>query len=165
MWLVDSLQTDSSGCPLYVQNETFYVAERMPGRRHPLRDYLTARIRHGEFASVREIMIVGSLPRQTVNRWLREASVDLAKARMRHIAVMHRQAEDRLAGKPDKRPSKRELRRGLERSIRRFNRINGAHSKIPDEAADQVPSVPASGRDQCVSEQALEGDLLKMRQP
>ena len=71
----------------------------MAAPRHPLRDRILTRIRRGELASVREIMLVASIPSQTTNRWLREAGIDLAAMRMRLVAKMHTQEEQYLASR------------------------------------------------------------------
>jgi hypothetical protein len=82
----------------------------MAAPRHPLRNRVMIGIKRGEFATVKEIMLVGSLPRQTVCRWLREARIDLAEMRLRHVAKLHNREERYLAGlPPKKRPSKRLL--------------------------------------------------------
>jgi hypothetical protein len=82
----------------------------MAARRHPLRNRLLLRVRRGDFATVKEIMLVGSLPRQTVCRWLREARIDLAQMRLKQIVKMHEREERFLAGLPaKKRPSKKLL--------------------------------------------------------
>jgi hypothetical protein len=84
----------------------------MAANRHPLRERILSRINRGELASVREIMLVASIPRQTANRWLREAGIELDVARQRMLAKMHEQEERYLAGLPPKRkPSKRFLRK------------------------------------------------------
>lgn len=77
-------------------------------------------------ASVAEIMLVASVPRQTANRWLREAGVDLTAMRLRQVARMHDHEERYLAGTgPRRRPSKAMLRREAEIAIRKFNEANG----------------------------------------
>lgn len=97
----------------------------MAARRHPLRDRILARIHRGEIASVREIMLVASIPRQTANRWLREAGIDLAEMRMRLVAKMHGQEEVYLASRSGvKRPTAAQQRRDLLKSVRRFNEAN-----------------------------------------
>lgn len=84
----------------------------MAARRHPLRDRILTRIKRGEIASVHEIMLVASIPRQTANRWLREEQIDLARMRLRHVTRMHEQEERHLAGLPPRRkPSKRFLKK------------------------------------------------------
>lgn len=127
------------------------MLERMPGHRHPLRDRILLRIKRGELASVPEIMLVASIPRQTANRWLREARIKLGAARLHLVAKMREQEERYLAGlSPLHKPTKRQMRQEIERGIKRFNAANGKHSKIPHEAAGAVPTVPASGRDRGV---------------
>lgn len=97
----------------------------MAARRHPLRDRILARIRRGDLASVREIMLVASIPRQTANRWLREAGIDLTVARMRRVAQMHEQEELYLAARSGMRkPTAAERRRQLLQSVKRFNAAN-----------------------------------------
>lgn len=55
-------------------------------------------------------MVVASIPRQTANRWLREAGINLGKARLTMLAKMHEREERYLAGLPAKRkPTKRLL--------------------------------------------------------
>jgi hypothetical protein len=94
----------------------------MAARRHPLRNRLLLRVRRGDFATVKEIMIVGSLPRQTVCRWLREDRIDLASARLRLIASMHEREERFLAGLPARRkPSKRLLRKIADRAKKEWD--------------------------------------------
>ncbi|MCK1585472.1 hypothetical protein IVB03_39450 [Bradyrhizobium sp. 168] len=84
----------------------------MAAPRHPLRDRVLARVKRGEIASVVEIMLVASVPRQTANRWLRQSRLDLADLRLRAVARMHEQEERYLAGLPPRRkPSKRFLRK------------------------------------------------------
>jgi hypothetical protein len=94
----------------------------MAPRRHPLRNRIITRIRRGDFASVNEIMLVGTLPRQTVNRWLREEKIDLAAMRLRHLAKLHRQEEEYLdtrSGNP--RPTQRQRWLETQRAVRKFN--------------------------------------------
>jgi len=89
----------------------------MAALRHPLRDRILNRIRRGEIASVREIVLVASIPRQTANRWLREAGIKLDDARLRAVNKMHEQEERYLAGLPPRRkPSKRFLRKVADRA-------------------------------------------------
>lgn len=129
------------------ENEQFQLTERMPAHRHPLRDRVLNRIRRGELASVREIMLVASIPRQTANRWLREAGIKLEAARLHLVAKMREQEERYLQGLPAlRKPTKRQARKSLERAIKRFNAANGRDSQIPDEASGAVPTMPASGR-------------------
>lgn len=135
------------------KTDAFHILERMPGHRHPLRDRILLRIKRGELASVREMMLVASIPRQTANRWLREGKIKLDAARMHLVAKMREQEERYLAGlSPLHKPTKKQMRREIERGIKRFNAANGKHSKIPDEAASAVPTVPSSGRDRGVSQ-------------
>lgn len=97
----------------------------MAARRHPLRDRIITRIRRGELASVREIMLVATLPRQTVNRWLREEKIDLAAMRLRHVAKLHRIEEEYLASRSGQhRPTKRQRWLEMQRAVRRFNEAN-----------------------------------------
>lgn len=112
----------------------------MTARRHPLRDRILVRIQRGELASVREIMLVASIPRQTVNRWLREAGIDLSVVRMRMVAKMHGQEELYLAGRSGvKRPTAAQQRRDLLRSVRRFNEAN---AKEPGSARGRSGAAP-----------------------
>lgn len=105
------------------------------------------RIRRGELASVVEIMLVASIPRQTANRWLREAGVALSELRLRAVAKMREQEELYLAGlPPHRKPTKKQMRREIERGIKRFNAANAKHPKVPDKATGSVSSVPASRR-------------------
>lgn len=111
---------------LFSENDTFQAVERMAAPRHPLRDRLLTRIRLGELASVREIMLVASIPRQTANRWLREAGIDLKVVRLRRIAEMHEQEELYLAARSGmKRPTAAQRRRDTLKAVRRFNAANG----------------------------------------
>lgn len=108
-----------------LENVSFRIMERMAARRHPLRDRILIRIARGEVANVREIMLVASIPRQTANRWLREAGIDLAAMRLRMVAKMHEQEERYLAGRSGmKRPTAAQQRRDLLKSVRRFNAAN-----------------------------------------
>jgi hypothetical protein len=95
----------------------------MAAPRHPLRDRILHRIRRGDLASVREIMLVASVPRQTANRWLRESGIDLANARLRHVARMREQEERHLAGLPPRRrPSKKYLRKIADQAKRDWDK-------------------------------------------
>jgi hypothetical protein len=140
---------------LSAENDEFYISERMATPRHPLRDRVLARIRRGEIASVREIMLIASIPRQTANRWLREDGIKLEEMRLRLVAKMHSQEELYLAGRSGmKRPSAAQKRRDLLKSVRRFNAANakepgsaragcGAASEMEraEGLADQMPGV------------------------
>jgi hypothetical protein len=107
------------------ENDAFHPVERMAARRHPLRDRILARIRRGDLASVREIMLVASIPRQTANRWLREEKIDLPAMRMRHVAKLHRVEEEYLAARSGQpRPSQQQRWREMQRAVRRFNEAN-----------------------------------------
>lgn len=89
------------------------------------------RIRRGDFATVREIMLVGTVPRQTVNRWLREEKIDLAAMRMRYVARMHRIEEEYLAGLSGTvRLTARQRRLEMKQAVRRFNEAQ-ANSQEP----------------------------------
>lgn len=102
--------------------------ERMPGHRHPLRSYLMSLARRGRFASVKEIMLVGAVPRQTINRWLREAKLDLGKCRMVSLARARGEAlqyEERMGGR---RMSAQQVRRETKQAVRRFNAAHAAHT-------------------------------------
>ena len=97
----------------------------MAARRHPLRDRILTRIRRGDLASVREIMLVASIPRQTANRWLREEKIDLAAMRMRHVAKLHRIEEEYLAARSGRpKASQQERWREMQKAVRRFNEAN-----------------------------------------
>jgi hypothetical protein len=112
---------------LTVVNDKFYSLERMSAPRHPLRDRILHRIRRGELGTVREIMVVSNLPRQTVNRWLREEKIDLGRMRLRRLTMMYEQESRYLAGRPAKRkPSKAVLHRIAARWKRRWDRQNAA---------------------------------------
>lgn len=107
----------------------------MAPARHPLRDRILIRIRRGEIASVREMMLVASIPRQTANRWLREAGIKLEDARMHMVAKMHEQEERYLAGRNGmKRPTAAQRRRDLLKSVRRFNEANSTKPRSAREA-------------------------------
>lgn len=141
------------------QNDAFYSLERMPGHRHALRDRILARIRRGELATVREIMLVASVPRQTVNRWLREDKIDLAAMRLRHISKLHQVEEEYLetrSGQPRLTSQQRWI--ATRRAMRRFNEANAkepgsarAGSSAAPEVerakgvADQMPSLRTHG--------------------
>jgi len=117
----------------------------MSRRRHPLRDRILTRIARGELASVREIMLVASIPRQTANRWLREGEIDLAMSRLRLVAKMHEQEELYLASRSGmKRPTAAQQRRDLAKSVRRFNAANAAkaiESRPAREAGRKSPQM------------------------
>lgn len=118
--VVTSVMSRSSWC-VVPENQEFSLVERMAAPRHPLRDRILARIRRGDIASVQEIMLIATVPRQTANRWLREAGIDLALGRMRAVARMHEQEERYLAGLPSRRrPSKRKLRAIADRAHRQW---------------------------------------------
>lgn len=107
----------------------------MAAARHPLRDRILARINRGEIASVAEIMLVASIPRQTANRWLREAKVKLGEMRMRMVAKIREQEERYLAGLPaHRKPTKAQMRKIAAKAVRDFNR---AQSKRVAETADR----------------------------
>ncbi|WGR74329.1 MULTISPECIES: hypothetical protein [unclassified Bradyrhizobium] len=114
----------------------------MVAARHPLRDRIIARVRRGEIANVREMMLVASIPRQTANRWLREAGIDLSEMRLRLIAKMHTQEELYLAGRSGmKRPTAAQQRRDLLKSVRRFNAANAKEpgsARAKSSAASEV---------------------------
>jgi len=93
-----------------------------------------ARVRRGELATVREIEIVTSLPRQTIARWLREEGLDLGKMRMRRLAKLHEQEERYLAGLPAKRkPSKRLLRWIATKAKRQWDETHAEPEGIPQD--------------------------------
>lgn len=74
---------------------------------------------------MREIMLVATVPGQTVNRWLREEKIDLAAMRLRHLAKLHRVEEEYLesrSGQP--RPTQQQRWRETKRAVRRFNAAN-----------------------------------------
>lgn len=114
----------------------------MAARRHPLRDRILSRIRRGEIASVREIMLVASVPRQTANRWLREDAIDLAAMRLRLVAKMHAQEELYLAGRGGmRRQTAAQQRRDLLKSVRRFNAANAKGSRPAREGSSAAPEM------------------------
>lgn len=99
----------------------------MSRARHPLRDRILSRVSRGDFATVKEIMLVASLPRATVCRWLREAGVDLPTVRMRRLAKLHEIEERYLAGLPAKRkPTKALLHWIADRAKRKWDARNAA---------------------------------------
>jgi hypothetical protein len=126
----DCWHANDRGAPRCVslKNGEFYMSERM--HRHPLRDRIVARIKAGDFASVREIMAVASLPRQTVNRWLREHELDLGVCRLKRLAKMHEQEERYLSGLPPRRkPSKALLHWLANRYKRQWDQRHGAQQE------------------------------------
>jgi hypothetical protein len=101
----------------------------MPAKRHPLRSRTLAGIKSGRFATVSEIMMVASIPRQTANRWLREAGIKLADARLRRLAKMRSQEERYLEGLPPlRRPSKPVQHQAADRAKAKWDRDHGASS-------------------------------------
>jgi hypothetical protein len=77
-------------------------------------------------------MLVASIPRQTANRWLREAGIDLATARLRLITKLHEREERYLAGKLAKRkPSKKYLRWVADRAKRQWDEQHAHAQGIP----------------------------------
>lgn len=106
----------------------------MPAPRHPLRRRIMTRIHRGDFASVMEIMLVASVPRQTANRWLREAGIDRAAMRMRQVARMHQIEEEYLAGLSGA-PRKTARQRWIETSkaVRKFNEANAKQPRTARE--------------------------------
>lgn len=99
----------------------------MPSLRHPLRERVLLQVRNGRFASVREIMTVASVPRQTVNRWLREAGLSLAAARLQFVAKLRDIEAHHLQNRPPaKRPSKAAIRQSGERAKVQWDRDHGA---------------------------------------
>jgi len=102
----------------------------MPTPKHPLRDRIIGRVRRGEYASVREIMIVATVSRPTVMRWLEDAGIDLDAMRMRAINKMHEREERYLAGLPPKRkPTKALLHWLAARAKRQWDERHGTESK------------------------------------
>lgn len=123
----------------------------MPARRHPLRDRIITRIRRGELATVREIMLVASLPRQTVNRWLREEGIDLEAMRLRHVAKLHTIEEQYLASRSgQRRPTRRQQWLETQRAVRRFNEAN---AKEPGPAREGCSAAPEMERAEGVADQ------------
>jgi hypothetical protein len=114
----------------------------MTARRHPLRDRILSRIRRGELASVREIMLVASIPRQTANRWLREAAIDLGVMRLRHLAKLHRQEEEYLETRSGQ-PMRTRRQRWIEtqRAVRRFNEANAKEPGSARTGSSAAPEV------------------------
>lgn len=123
-----------------IDRDAYQAVERMAASRHPLRDRIIGRCRRGEFASVREIVVVASVPRQTISRWLREAEVDLEQMRMQHLAKLHEQEERYLAGLPPKqRPTKKLLRWIANKAKREWDQRHAAEQESLSEAADRDP--------------------------
>jgi hypothetical protein len=148
----DTAAYQISACSaLLVKNVAFYMRERMAAPRHPLRDRILARIRRGEIATVREMMLIASIPRQTANRWLREDGIDLDQMRMRLVAKMHGHEELYLAGRSGmKRPTAAQRRRDMLKSVRRFN---AANAKEPGSARAGSGAAPEVERAESVADQ------------
>jgi hypothetical protein len=67
--------------------------------------------RRGVLRTIREGMMVATVPRQTIARWLREAGIDIATARDAFIAKEHDRAERIRQDKPrGRRPNKQQQR-------------------------------------------------------
>ena len=74
-------------------------------------------------------MLVASVPRQTVNRWLREERLDLATMRLRHLARLHQAEEEYLdtrSGQPRLTRQQRWVQ--TKQAVRRFNEANAKES-------------------------------------
>jgi hypothetical protein len=125
----------------------------MAAPRHPLHDRTVARAKRGDFASVREMMLVASIPRQTAHRWLREAGIDVVKARLHFMAKLRADAERYLAGLPPRqKPSRALLRRVGAQAKSEWDRGYGSEGHaISDQAAGAVSAVPSSRRGARVS--------------
>lgn len=81
--------------------------------------------RRGELVSIAEGALVGSIPRQTIGRWLRESGIDPAITRQRWLARNQIRAEHYQEGLPPMaKPSGRQLRAGLAKSLKRWNEAN-----------------------------------------
>lgn len=124
--------------------DAFYISERMAAPRHPLRDRILARVQRGEIASVAEVMLVAAIPRQTANRWLREAGIKLDEMRLHAVAKMRAQEMRFLEGRPmARRPTKAQMRNSLTKAVERFNRANakpgGPMDKPGGAPADRSP--------------------------
>ena len=103
---------------------------------------MIARIRKGEFASVREIMLVATLPRQTVNRWLREEKIDLAAMRLRHLAKLHQFEEEYLASRSGQpRPTQQQRWRDMKGAVRKFNEAQPKKSGSAGTGSGQSPEM------------------------
>jgi hypothetical protein len=103
--------------------------ERMAPRRHPLRNWIISMYQRGELATVAEGAIIGTVPRQTVARWIREAGIDIGATRLRYLARCQLKAERYTAGlPPPQRPSRAQMRRDLEKAMRHFNAANARPS-------------------------------------
>jgi hypothetical protein len=94
----------------------------MAAARHPLRSHIVTLFRRGELVSVREAVLICDASRQAVNRWLRQAGIDLVSTRLRYIA-RHRDRARRIEeGRPPRRgPTKAELRKQGEKAVVDFN--------------------------------------------
>jgi hypothetical protein len=113
---------------------------------HPLRDRVMLRVSRGDFATVREIMVVASLPRATVCRWLREARIDLGTVRMRRLAKLHDIEERYLAGLPAKRkPTKALLHWIADRAKRKWDARNAAQPESVSTPADELARRRSAG--------------------
>lgn len=104
----------------------------MPSHRHPARSLLMSLYRRGELTSIAEGVIVASVPRQTVGRWLREDGIDVGACRLKNLARMHMRAERHIEGKPARRPmTKRQLRAAAARAQREWSRRGSHRERAP----------------------------------
>jgi hypothetical protein len=105
----------------------------MAPARHPLRQWVVSMFQRGELVSASEGAFIGTVPRQTVARWLREAGIDIEEKRKQYLTRSQRKAERYADGKPPRgKPSKKYLRRIAAKAVRDFNR---AQQKRVAEAA------------------------------
>jgi len=94
----------------------------MSAPRHSLRKTVLLRARRGDYASAGEIAIVASVSRQTANRWLLEAGINLAAARIKYLAKLYQFGQEyvgALSGAP--RLTNEERRRQVIAAVRRLN--------------------------------------------
>jgi hypothetical protein len=76
-------------------------------------------------------MLVGSVPRQTVNRWLREAKLDLVQCRLGRIAVDRTQALQYVERMNGHTLTSKQRRRETQRAVRLFNAANATDQGQP----------------------------------
>lgn len=92
----------------------------MAASRHPLRSHIETLFRRDDLVSVREAVLVCDASRQAVSRWLRQAGIDIAAARLAHIARQRSRAQLIAEGKPPRRrPSKAQMRKEIEEAMKR----------------------------------------------
>lgn len=73
-----------------------------------------------------ELARVGDVTRRSVERWLAEAGVDLAAARLTRIAIERSKALEYAERMNGRRMSRKQAWREVAKSVRRFNEANGA---------------------------------------